>query len=128
MKRLKKQAKLFSKLLDIPEDTSINIKLKNIKSGYSGETIQLGELFYRVLINKNLCKHQQAKVLAHELVHVRQYIGGDLIDLPGKDGLYKWKGDLIKIEEGSMDDYFLSPWELEARALEDWLVYRWEVR
>lgn len=59
--------------------------------------------------------------LAHELVHVRQHTEEGLEVLT--DGTYSWKGDQGTWEtEDEIDSYFLSPWELEARALQDWVV------
>ena len=56
------------------------------------------------------------KVLGHELVHVKQYVTGDLA-MKSK-GMY-WKGELTDIK--SMKDYFKSPWEVEAYGLERYL-------
>jgi len=56
------------------------------------------------------------KVLGHELVHVKQYVLGDL-SMRSK-GTY-WKGEYHKIE--NMAEYFKSPWEVEAYGLERYL-------
>ena len=56
------------------------------------------------------------QLLAHELVHVKQYVVGDL-SMRSK-GMY-WKGELTKID--NMMEYFKSPWEIEAYGLERYL-------
>jgi len=56
------------------------------------------------------------KTLAHEMVHVKQYVMGELTFK--RKGMY-WKNELI----GSMtaDEYFCSPHEVEAYGKELWL-------
>ena len=56
------------------------------------------------------------KVLGHELVHVKQYVTGDLA-IRSK-GMY-WKGELTN--NTSMKEYFKSPWEVDAYGLERYL-------
>ena len=55
-------------------------------------------------------------LLGHELVHVKQYVVGDL-SIKAK-GMY-WKGELTSV--GNMMEYFKSPWEVEAYGLERYL-------
>ena len=57
------------------------------------------------------------RVLGHELVHVKQYVVGDL-SIKAK-GMY-WKG--VKTNVNSLKDYFKSPWEVEAYGLEQYLL------
>ena len=60
--------------------------------------------------------NEMFKVLGHELVHVKQYVVGDL-SIKAK-GMY-WKGELTSV--GTMMEYFKSPWEVEAYGLERYL-------
>ena len=60
--------------------------------------------------------NEMFKVLGHELVHVKQYVVGDM-SMRSK-GMY-WKGELTKID--NMMEYFKSPWEIEAYGLERYL-------
>ena len=60
--------------------------------------------------------NEMFKVLGHELVHVKQYVVGDL-SIKAK-GMY-WKGELTSV--GNMMEYFKSPWEVEAYGLERYL-------
>lgn len=66
--------------------------------------------------------------LGHELVHLKQHHTGQLklVELP-EGCYYIWKGEPIAYS-GNMEDYLLYPWELEARALEAWIKYRWDNR
>ena len=60
--------------------------------------------------------NEMFRVLGHELVHVKQYVVGDL-SIRAK-GMY-WKGELTSV--GTMMEYFKSPWEVEAYGLERYL-------
>ena len=62
--------------------------------------------------------HKILETLAHELVHVKQYIRGELTGgIPG--GLY-WKGTKFELED--FRDYFDLPYEVEARGKERGLL------
>jgi hypothetical protein len=54
--------------------------------------------------------------LAHEMVHVKQYIMGEL-----NDDMSLWKGK--KVDSDKMD-YWLHPWEIEAHGKEPGLLYK----
>jgi hypothetical protein len=50
-------------------------------------------------------------VLAHEMVHVKQYANGELVD----HGKYcSWHGTKYEDYNANSEDYFFSPWEIEA--------------
>ena len=67
-------------------------------------------------LNDDEWLHDCFKCLGHELVHVKQYVVGDL-SMRSK-GMY-WKGKLTNIKNGK--GYFKSPWEVEAHGLERYL-------
>jgi hypothetical protein len=54
--------------------------------------------------------------LFHELVHIKQFIHDGLRFYPKAA---RWKGEKVH-----NPDYLESPWEMEARAMEDVLIYR----
>ena len=54
--------------------------------------------------------HKILETLAHELVHVKQYLTGELTGVSGV-GLY-WKGTKFELED--FRDYFELPYEIEA--------------
>jgi hypothetical protein len=56
------------------------------------------------------------RALAHEMVHVKQYVMGELTF---KKGQMCWKKQ--KVDFKSEDDYYRSPHEVEAYGLEKWL-------
>lgn len=81
---------------------------------------------YTITINSKLFRPKQKTThkrlkdvllcVGHELVHVKQYIDGDLVDW--WDGQIKYKGKLYK-DWMYGEAYWTSPWELEA--------YSWEL-
>ena len=67
----------------------------------------------------DLCDHIRErlllKVLAHEIVHVRQYVKGDLKDYTSKAYCSKWKNTMIQTKGIGSVSYYDLPWEVEAR-------------
>lgn len=65
------------------------------------------------------------RILAHEIVHVKQYATGDLKDLTVKVNYCKWKNDLILAEGRGSGSYFDLPWEKEARKYQEVIFNEW---
>lgn len=63
--------------------------------------------------------HTPLAVLAHELVHVRQYLEGTLVDIP--DGMCLWKGKVYLDPSVYPYEqlYYNAPWEQQAFALQN---------
>lgn len=80
--------------------------------------------------------HQTTKTklttIAHECVHVKQYITGEMDDVYKTDELMVgtlWKGKMFhndKHAKRNLDAYYNSPWEIEAYGKMDGLFARWE--
>jgi len=64
------------------------------------------------------------QVLAHEAVHLKQFIRGELL-LFSK--CCKWKGRVWKQGETELDSYYDSTWEIEAYGKEEGLYVRFLV-
>jgi len=88
-----------------PRNFKIIIDPYRLEKDDWGRTLNHAEWVSRIL-----------KTLAHEMVHVKQYVMGELTFK--RKGMY-WKNELI----GSMtaDEYFCSPHEVEAYGKELWL-------
>lgn len=52
------------------------------------------------------------EVLAHEMVHAKQYALGELVDLKADSCL--WQGVEYKEFDAASEEYYFSPWEVEA--------------
>jgi predicted metallopeptidase len=72
--------------------------------------------FYRIRIDARLDDVQRHDVLAHEMMHVRQYQSGDLKVIGGK---VLWKG---KNYSFTHTDPRKTPWELEAYRYDQYLA------
>lgn len=113
-------------IADMPFELYIRRKkLKHI----SAECDNCGDDSYIITLNKGMCRSLETEILGHEMVHLKQYLTGRLVDVSQSEGAgnYLWQGKPF-VTGNTMDDYFLSPWELEARALEAWIAYRWSTR
>lgn len=122
-------AVLFSQELGIETPYELHIKVKKLKGNKCGGIDNLGDNRFKILIDKRCKKPERVKVLAHEMTHLKQFRNGELKDIPPVEGisLCMWKGELHGMT-GIPKDYYLSPWEMEARAMESWLEWCWYKR
>lgn len=60
------------------------------------------------------------KTLAHEMVHIKQFINQET-----NESLSKWKGTAI---DPDSIDYYLHPWEMEAHSLENGLFTKYAIK
>lgn len=74
---------------------------------------------FEIEIDANLSQQQMLKSLAHEMVHVKQYATGQLKDL-SKSLAVKWEGEYhsISSQDTHEEQYWFSPWEIEANGRE----------
>lgn len=66
------------------------------------------------------------RVLAHEIVHIRQYATGDLKDLATHADYCKWKNKMVLAEGRGSGSYFDLPWEVEARRDQEVILSSWK--
>ena len=118
-KRLVKRAVFMAVALDLFD---VNIRIKWGKTSWM-ETIPDGFL---ISVARETPKYYLSETVAHEMVHVRQYVVGDLVDCT--DGTTLWKGVVYETGEIGSDSYYLSPWEIEARGMQEWLDIKWRTR
>ena len=76
---------------------------------------------YAIFISKNLKGHKLGVTLGHELIHLKQFESGDLIQLSFSDGFYIYKGDTINTNYVAHDD---RPYEIDALEKEEETYYR----
>jgi hypothetical protein len=87
-------------------DFDITVIHSNLKN-YSAVMHSTDELEFVIEINDNLPKEEYLKTLIHEMIHIEDYVIGDLTDENGK---LLWKGKFYEKDE---------PWEIRADELED---------
>ena len=74
---------------------------------------------YYIFLQSTLPADRLARILAHEMVHVKQFVRGHLKIKPYKKGYeHFWMGKLTK------NKYLDRPWEVEAYSKESLLMHR----
>jgi len=61
--------------------------------------------------------------LAHEMVHVKQYARGELVDLVRGAGFSRWKGKMISWKS-SQEPWEKEPWKRSKVLYEEWKSYK----
>lgn len=110
----KEAAEFYAEKLNIPETTIVAIGLypQLEVAGYCEyRTEEVIPYFIVGLETGEECCEDPLSVLAHEMVHVKQYVTGELIDQGSHSN---WKGSIHKEYEANSEEYFFSPWEIEA--------------
>lgn len=97
-----------------------------IRTASNSYCMQNDDGSFTIAIDSEATKLEATQHLAHEMVHLKQYKRDELIDM--SHGYTSWKGQLYPYHDPGSDEYFLSPWEMEARALEEFLVHKWETQ
>lgn len=68
---------------------------------------------FNIFINSLMGRRKTLEILAHEMVHVKQYATGQLMDyVHGK--MVRWNGQKMFYDENDDQSYYDSPWEIEA--------------
>ena len=75
---------------------------------------------FRMTVDKTVSKRRMLETIAHEMVHVKQYAKGELVDL-SRCGSTKWQNEVINKDT----NYWDLPWEVEAHGKELGLFIRW---
>lgn len=80
---------------------------------------------FSIRLNEKTSKSRSLKALAHECVHISQYIKGHLKDgyakhVVWKKKKYDWHGTQ------PCKKYYFAPWEIEANGLMEYLYYDWK--
>lgn len=114
-KKYKKAAKFFSQILGISDcHTLVEIRKVN-KTEYAGQVIRKRK--------KIVLEASSIRAIAHEMVHVKQFLKHQLVE---SDPIVFWNGQATRLTYDLDDDeYWLSPWEMEARGYEDYLLHKW---
>ena len=84
--------------------------------------IHTGELEYQLYLNSNVefPATRIVQLIGHEMTHVKQYELDGLEDHTGRTIRFRRKYYRL----ANKMEYWLSPWEMEARAMEDFFCYQ----
>jgi len=117
---VKKQIMQYLDELDVRENVHLSVSFTTLVSEYvKGMTFCLNSLasntyqVIRVRIDARLNKTQQRRVLAHEMIHVKQFAKGELIVINSQQVI--WKGQKYWCVGGSRKS---APWEDEAHQID----------
>ncbi|MEM8968398.1 MAG: hypothetical protein AAGE93_18410 [Bacteroidota bacterium] len=125
-KEVAEQAQCYAQLLALDQHVYIAISFsRDLPPGVDGYTRYQNTESYneghqiRIVINANINRAQQIRVLAHEMIHAKQFVEGRLVRC--STGHYSW-------ERGVCTDtkhlpYYNRPWEKEAFKLGNQLYY-----
>jgi len=95
------------------------VKLLATESGEYGTADKIKNNRFELRVKKDSNIDNVFRTIFHEMCHINQYVNKGL-SLSGK--MAKFEG-----KEHSKDDYWFSPWELEARSLEEALLYHFKL-
>lgn len=71
---------------------------------------------FKIFLEANMGVRRMLCCLGHEMAHVMQYATGRLFEYDRNPARIKWNGQVMLEDEV---DYWFSPWEIEARGLEE---------
>ncbi len=124
-KRLVKRAKFVAKLYNI-EDADRTVRIKWHEEADFSECQEKQDGSFTIKISDWLTGQDLIESVGHEMTHVWQKVRGDLIGI-NDEKRWIWKGHNW-VDSESHEAYLLRPWELEARAMQDWIEWRWRHR
>jgi hypothetical protein len=75
---------------------------------------------FTITVDSTGSKRKIMETIAHEMVHVKQYSKGELIDM-SRSGQTKWQN----VPVNKQTNYWDQPWEIEAHGKELGLFIRW---
>lgn len=78
---------------------------------------------FTIELNKNLSGIELIKTIAHEMVHLKQFVKGELKERYRPSHRHIWYGDIIDVGD---DNFYDVPWEVEARDMEQELFLLFE--
>ena len=113
---VQKQAmNFFAKKLFTPQmRRNVNVRIifrKTMKDVYGFAEVESYNItgnprYFIIEVNANLDDDEKLHTLAHEMIHVKQYVYGEL-----NEGMTVWRGKKVNSEE---IPYAQQPWEIEA--------------
>lgn len=80
---------------------------------------------FTIEINKGQTDEDIVRTVAHELVHIKQYVKGELKERYVPDKHMLWHDERVDV---SLANFYDVPWEVEAREIEEELYIKYENR
>ena len=108
--------------------------LEELEGGYAGTCESLVDGVrpkkFGIQLKRSLPRSKLLRTLAHEMVHVKQYARGELDQYVRNNGKVRWKDRYYaydsEVDFRTMaDEYWDSPWEIDAYGREEGLYKRY---
>ena len=109
-------------LFNIPEDSEIIISGDDMPEGMLAQVFPEDDFNFSIILNTNIPYTEEDiyKIIGHEMVHIKQMLF-DGLDLDFGVKTAKYKGKYYRTSNAA--EYWLSPWEIEARGYEDYFSW-----
>lgn len=117
----------FAKELDVHDYDDVTVSVKALRNmdalGYCSimyydDKDRISNILMEVKLKQS--KGELISTLAHEMVHVKQYLAGEI-----NENLDVWKGNPVNSDDINYEDH---PWEIEADKVGDMLDEKWNER
>lgn len=115
-------ASILFKDVQLRYPCAVDIEFKKPEGGCLGQCLYIGEGEVELMINPSQSQRSALLTLAHEMVHVKQYVTGQMKDSPKGINYTIWQNKLVEI---SKYNYYDLPWEVDAMGREYGLYRRW---
>ena len=115
-------ASLLFKGVELDDPCMVDINFTKPDGGYLGLCEYHGDGEVEITINPSQSLRSSLIALAHEMVHARQFVTGEMKDSSKGVDYTVWKGKQIQI---SALNYYDLPWEIDALGREYGLYRRW---
>jgi hypothetical protein len=116
---------LHPRTVDILEISIVECDLGHADGYCSWEDTNVNPREFTIELDKKLIGTELIKTIAHEMVHLKQYVKGELKERYKPYHRHIWKGDVVDV---GLDNMFDVPWEVEAREMEEELFLLYENR
>jgi len=79
---------------------------------------------FTIRLDSSVSYKNMIDTLAHEVVHVKQYVRGELVDLVREPQAVKWRGKIVKWSNTSDEPWEIEPEEVSTKLYREWVSYK----
>ena len=118
---LKRAAHFYARILGLTEGTVIITVIDNHEHLGVCDYFRAGNLAF-IILETMEDPEDLFQTLAHEMVHAKQYIKGELNFDRYEEDIAEWNGTHYSISDELDEAYWFAPWEVEAYGMQVGLV------
>ena len=113
------------KNLDVTIECIANLKEKEgIWGDCTWEDTNHSPRAFTIRLDSSVSYKNMIDTLAHEVVHVKQYVRGELVDLVREPQSVKWLGKMFKWGNTSDEPWENEPNEISIQLYREWVCYK----